>query len=38
MYDNMIGSTHPLASREAQIVAVPEDERVWVPPSARPAH
>ena len=39
MYANMTGSTHPLASKEAQIIAVPEiaipvlpeDERVWVP-------
>ena len=31
MYANMTGSTHPLASKEAQIIAVPDDERVWVP-------
>ena len=31
MYDTLNGSAHPLAAREAQIIAVPEDERVWVP-------
>ena len=31
MYDTLNGSAHPLAAREAQIIAIPEDERVWVP-------
>ncbi len=31
MYRDMIGSTHVLASPEIAIVAIPEDERVWVP-------
>jgi len=31
MYDTLNGSAHPLAAREAQIMAVPDDERVWVP-------
>ena len=31
MYDTLNGSAHPLAAREAQIMAIPEDERVWVP-------
>ena len=31
MYDNMIGSTHPLASKEIATPVMPEDERVWVP-------
>lgn len=31
MYDNMKGSTHPLAVPEVAVTAVPDDERVWVP-------
>jgi len=31
MYDNMKGSTHPLAVPEIAVMAVPDDERVWVP-------
>ena len=31
MYDTLNGSAHPLAAKEAQILAIPEDERVWVP-------
>ena len=31
MYDTLNGSAHPRAAREAQIIAIPEDERVWVP-------
>lgn len=31
MYNTINGSAHPLAAKEMQIVAVPEDERVWVP-------
>ena len=31
MYRNMNGSAHVLASPEIAVVAMPEDERVWVP-------
>ena len=31
MYENMKGSTHPLAPPEIAVMAMPEDERVWVP-------
>ena len=31
MYRDMKGSTHVLASPEIAVVAMPEDERVWVP-------
>ena len=31
MYQTLNGSAHPLAAKEAAILAVPEDERVWVP-------
>ncbi len=31
MYRDMKGSTHVLASPEIAVVAIPEDERVWVP-------
>jgi 2,4'-dihydroxyacetophenone dioxygenase len=31
MYDQMKGSTHPLAVPEIAEMAVPTDERVWVP-------
>ena len=31
MYETLKGSAHPLAAKELAIVAVPEDERVWVP-------
>lgn len=31
MYDTLAGSAHPLAAKEMQIMAVPDDERVWVP-------
>jgi 2,4'-dihydroxyacetophenone dioxygenase len=31
MYEAMTGSTHPLATAEIAVAAVPEDERVWVP-------
>lgn len=31
MYDNMNGSTHPLAAREIATPVLPDDERVWVP-------
>ncbi len=31
MYRDMIGSTHVLASPEIAVVAIPWDERVWVP-------
>ena len=31
MYDNMKGSTHPLAVKEIAVPVLPEDERVWVP-------
>jgi 2,4'-dihydroxyacetophenone dioxygenase len=31
MYENMNGSTHPLAPPEIAVKALPEDERVWVP-------
>ena len=31
MYDTLKGSAHPLAAREMQVIALPEDERVWVP-------
>lgn len=36
MYDTLAGSAHPMAAKEAQIIAVPEDERVWVPQAASP--
>ncbi|ANT62398.1 MULTISPECIES: 2,4'-dihydroxyacetophenone dioxygenase family protein [Roseobacteraceae] len=31
MYDSMTGSTHSLAPPEIAEMAIPEDERVWVP-------
>lgn len=31
MYRDMKGSTHELASPEIAVVAIPDDERVWVP-------
>ena len=31
MYRDMKGSTHVLASPEIAVVAIPDDERVWVP-------
>ena len=31
MYDTLAGSAHPMAAKEMQVAAVPEDERVWVP-------
>ncbi len=31
MYDNMNGSTHPLAPKEVVAAVMPDDERVWVP-------
>jgi quercetin dioxygenase-like cupin family protein len=31
IYDHMKGSAHPLAALEIATVAMPEDERVWVP-------
>ena len=31
MYDNMNGSTHPLAPKEIVAAVMPDDERVWVP-------
>jgi hypothetical protein len=34
MYENMVGSTHPLAPAEMAVAAIPEDERVWVPQAA----
>ena len=30
-YDQMKGSTHPLAPPEIAVKAIPDDERVWVP-------
>ncbi len=31
IYDTLNGSAHALAAKEMQVLAVPEDERVWVP-------
>ena len=30
MYETLNGSAHPLASKEMQVVAIPDDERVWI--------
>ena len=31
MYENLAGSAHPRAAKEIAVLAMPEDERVWVP-------
>ena len=31
MYETLVGSTHPQATKEIAVAALPEDERVWVP-------